>query len=175
MRNVKDCSIFIWDVTDVALSREMASVALSSGGPHRNSFVSTLSEPFIGPPAAANSMRPYAEAGQGETVNSFAWIGATAFVAGLSNKVIRVFELPNTPKESVSTKAVNGLCYDRLSKSLIASFSANQTIVWTLRKLERPLSVFTQPPDHQVLQIAWSPSRSGYLAVLAKDARTVRL
>ncbi|XP_065178490.1 GATOR2 complex protein MIOS-like [Sycon ciliatum] len=57
----------------------------------------------------------------------------------------------------------------------MASHADNAVLIWDLRNFDRPVMTITKHAWTGVSKIAWSPTRRGNLAILAKDAAVVRL
>ncbi|KAG0415270.1 hypothetical protein HPB47_007546 [Ixodes persulcatus] len=82
-------------------------------------------------------------------------------------------ELDSSRSSGTTTKASGGVCVDPFSEHRIASFHANQLVLWDVRNFEKPVT--TQTENGQIVKIAWSPTRSHLMGVLTRDSGVVKL
>ncbi|KAI8890822.1 hypothetical protein K501DRAFT_236548 [Backusella circina FSU 941] len=122
---------------------------------------------------------PVRQYGSSEAIASCVWSEHTnspLLIAGMGNKYLRVYDIRADPGSSplqYATKAVNGAMVDPFNPYRIASYTEEGVIkVWDLRKNND--AILTLNPEtsskNTLSHIAFSPSRPGFLASLAKDA-----
>ncbi|CAL1286700.1 unnamed protein product [Larinioides sclopetarius] len=121
--------------------------------------------------------KPVLEFGQSESTQSVHWFrnNPKLFVCGMSLKYLRLYDTRDGSKhqESTTSKAVYNLCVDPDVEHRLASSVDNCFVLWDVRNFEKPVVTINEPKP--VTKLCWSPTRSGLLAVLCKDASTINL
>ncbi|CAN7998307.1 unnamed protein product [Ixodes pacificus] len=123
-----------------------------------------------------NHLPGQTELGFSESTQSFSWFfhQPRSFVCGMNNKHLKIFDTRDSSRSSgTTTKASGGVCVDPFSEHRIASFHANQLVLWDMRNFEKPVT--TQTENGQIVKIAWSPTRSHLVGVLTRDSGVVKL
>ncbi|XP_040061541.1 GATOR complex protein MIOS [Ixodes scapularis] len=123
-----------------------------------------------------NHLPGQTELGFSESTQSFSWFfhQPRSFVCGMNNKHLKIFDTRDSSRSSgTTTKASGGVCVDPFSEHRIASFHANQLVLWDVRNFEKPVT--TQTENGQIVKIAWSPTRSHLMGVLTRDSGVVKL
>ncbi|CAN7998408.1 unnamed protein product [Ixodes hexagonus] len=123
-----------------------------------------------------NHLPGQTELGFSESTQSFSWFfhQPRSFVCGMNNKHLKIFDLRDSSRSSgTTTKASSGVCVDPFSEQRIASYHANQLVLWDVRNFEKPVT--TQTENGQIMKIAWSPTRSHLMGVLTRESGVVKL
>ena len=116
------------------------------------------------------------EIGMGETCNSLAWLHKSpeTLVAGMNLKNLRIFDIrvntrshSNTrPTKSNFTRYTSGVCVDPHMDYRVASYFDDIVVIWDTRNFDKP--IWTKTQSTEIVQLAWSPTRSGLLCSLVK-------
>lgn len=120
--------------------------------------------------------------GSSQGVHSACWLAkpSNLFVVGMGFKWIRAYNLLDPtagPVLTISTKSVLGLTADPFNASRFASFSEDGFIrIWdSAVSLSEPLLVINTDLRQHLLDISFSPSRSGLFCAYGKDSATIRV
>ena len=115
----------------------------------------------------------------GETCNSLAWLHKSpeTLVAGMNLKNLRIFDIrvntrshSNTrPTKSNFTRYTSGVCVDPHMDYRVASYFDDIVVIWDTRNFDKP--IWTKTQSTEIVQLAWSPTRSGLLCSLVKGTR----
>ncbi|KAI8616301.1 hypothetical protein BC830DRAFT_1118488 [Chytriomyces sp. MP71] len=164
-RPVRPCSIIAFGPQNAASN---AHRVLSGLGKFRNEpclYIWELSRGSTGTAAAASSSAwgsdIVAQFGLNDSISSAAWFptpSPPSFVAGMSGKWIRIYDLrrppssstsfgaiatdsSNTPAVNIATRAVNGIVVDPFDMRRFASFSQGgcEVLVWDTRRTDTPV------------------------------------
>eukprot|EP01134_Creolimax_fragrantissima_P001863 CFRG1863T1 len=123
-----------------------------------------------------SEITPYRPMSHSEALNSIAWVPHTPHVlmGGIAGRYLRAYDVragPDTPKQSVGTRAVGNLTFNPYRSHVFASTSETESVVrvWDIRAMVDPvMSIQTASP---VVCMEWCPTRSGYLACLNRTNR----
>ncbi|XP_033639777.1 GATOR complex protein MIOS-A-like [Asterias rubens] len=159
--------------TDYCMAVYDVSVQITGTG----STTSSEKSRFVSNNTPQSAFRPVSEMVQAEALNSMAWLPhqPQCIVAGVSNKNLRIFDIRDTTsyKSATATKAVYGLTADPVVEYRLASYYESQVHIWDRRHFDKPVLTITEP--RPIVKLAWSPSRYGLLASLARDSSVVKL
>ncbi|OXU30787.1 hypothetical protein TSAR_008781 [Trichomalopsis sarcophagae] len=151
-----DQSLLLWDV--------MKSPSSSERTHHYNA-------------SQTESVRPLAEAGVSETINSLAWFynEPKCLVAGVNNKQLKIIDFRDPVKiaNTTPTKAVYSLAVNPHNDFHLVSHIDNQITIWDTRYFEKPVLTLSQA--RPVAKVLWCPTRHNLLGSLQKDSASLYL
>ncbi|GBG27113.1 GATOR complex protein MIOS [Hondaea fermentalgiana] len=165
-------SFALYDTLQVA--RELASA------PEENKIVYSHLKGRSRPPP---NLRPIFQSCCGEPTYSLAWapdkescIAVGAGLGWLRLYDVRDAESQKPPAVVAHTKIVSGIAFDPCRPDRLATFSEIDPFVkaWDLRRLDEPIAII-HAVSRDIMQIAWSPVRSGLLACATADERFISL
>ena len=89
-------------------------------------------------------------------------------------KNLRIFDIrvntrshSNTrPTKSNFTRYTSGVCVDPHMDYRVASYFDDIVVIWDTRNFDKP--IWTKTQSTEIVQLAWSPTRSGLLCSLVK-------
>ncbi|XP_042899420.1 GATOR2 complex protein MIOS-B isoform X2 [Parasteatoda tepidariorum] len=162
-----DNGIYLWDVTRSLYSSSTIDAVTNYD---RRSVFSAYD-------STNTTVKPVLELGLSENACSAYWFHKNPhiFVCGMSGKFLKLYDTRDSSKhpESTLTRATFNLCGDpEVEHRLASSFDCN-FLLWDVRNFEKPVVTITRPKP--IVKLAWSPTRSGLLAVLCKDSSSINL
>ena len=97
-------------------------------------------------------------------------------VAGMNLKNLKVYDIrlntrthTNTrPLKTNNSRYTYGVCVDPHNDHRVASYFDDTVVIWDTRNFDKPIWTKTQSAD--IIQLAWSPTRSGLLCSLFKGS-----
>ena len=184
-KNRNDNSILIFDTSQSSSNQTIESLnAANSAAAAEASALTNTSTPLskiIPKPTTSMSkdlIRATIELGVGETCNSLAWFHEKPqqLVAGMNLRNLKIFDIRLNSRAYSSSKAMktnvsrytSGVCVDPHMDYRIASYFDNTVVIWDYRNFDKP--IWTKNQSAEIVQLAWSPTRSGLLCSLVKGS-----
>ena len=131
---------------------------------------------------SSSSISIVSQYGSSQGVHSACWLAkpSNLFVVGMGFKWIRAYNLLDPtagPVLTISTKSVLGLTADPFNASRFASFSEDGYIrIWdSAISLSEPLLVINTDFRQNLVDISFSPSKSGLFCAYGKDNASIRV
>ncbi|VDI39836.1 WD repeat-containing protein mio [Mytilus galloprovincialis] len=181
-RHPRHCLYLFWNHMDSSLlaegldkSRNDSCILIwnvKSGGEYeRQRYSSNTSE-------SSSIYKPFLEIGNyNDMTASFSWFrkDSRLFVCGMNNRHLRIYDLRDAkePKQSTTTKLINGVVTDPKNQNRIASFHENNVSVWDTRHFDKPILTLQEPKN--IVKLRWCPTRNGFLGVLYRESTSVKL
>jgi len=123
-------------------------------------------------------IRASIEVGLGEQCHSLAWFhkNPETLIAGMNMKNLKIFDMRLSTHQNMGPKPLKtnvtrntlGLCIDPHMDYRVASYCDETVVIWDTRNFDKP--ILTKPQSADVVQLAWSPTRSGLLCSLTKGS-----
>lgn len=160
-----DFSTLVWDITysSSSSSQQNGSPSKTPRSDMKPTSGSTISE-------LANS----------EATVALSWIpnAPSCLVTGTGVKWLRIYDLRadlSAPQSVVAhSKSVHGVKFDPFFPTRLATFSEDGIIkLWDIRNFVEP--IFSLNSNSKgLIQVEWCPTRSGIIAAISRDERTIK-